>query len=137
MKEEEAFIYVKKSLSIGIEQGYIQSYVDELYPMITLLNAFTKEYKKNDKLMQYAKELLNLTKEAMKNSIYSSDSQELMKLLTPMEKKVLHLIINAYSNKEIAEELCITPRTASAHTVNIYKKLGVKSRTQCIKRVNN
>lgn len=47
--------------------------------------------------------------------------------LTPLEKKVLKMIINAYTNKEIAAELNISLRTATAHTCNIYKKLGVKT----------
>lgn len=134
MNEEIAVKYLGKALSIGIEEGYVRSFVDELSPMVSLLKMFVRKYKKADNLAAYARGLLIQAKEAVRHSIYPADSGAIENLLTPTEKKVLHLIINAYSNKEIAAELCITIRTAAAHTANIYKKLGVKSRTQCIKK---
>ena len=49
-------------------------------------------------------------------------------LLTPQEKKVLKLVANGETNKEIAAALCISPATAKRHLENILKKLQLKNR---------
>jgi LuxR family maltose regulon positive regulatory protein len=50
-------------------------------------------------------------------------------------KKVLELLVNAATNKEIGEKLGISLRTVKTHTGNIYGKLGLKNRAQCAKVV--
>ena len=48
--------------------------------------------------------------------------------LTERELEVLGLLAAGLANAEIAEELFISPKTASVHVSNIYGKLGVESR---------
>lgn len=48
--------------------------------------------------------------------------------LTPRERDVLRLVAAGRSNRQIAEELFISPKTASVHVSNILAKLGVSSR---------
>ncbi len=48
--------------------------------------------------------------------------------LTPRELEVLRLVAEGRSNREIAEELYISAKTASVHVSNIIAKLGVSSR---------
>ena len=50
--------------------------------------------------------------------------------LTPRELEVLRLIAQGYRNREIAEQLFISPKTADNHVSNILGKLGVSSRTE-------
>jgi predicted ATPase/DNA-binding CsgD family transcriptional regulator len=50
--------------------------------------------------------------------------------LTPREHQVVALIAAGRSNKEIAEELFISPATAARHVANIFAKLGYTSRSQ-------
>jgi DNA-binding CsgD family transcriptional regulator/tetratricopeptide (TPR) repeat protein len=50
--------------------------------------------------------------------------------LTDREHEVLRLVAAGRSNKEIAEELFISPKTASVHVSNILRKIGAGSRTQ-------
>jgi two-component system nitrate/nitrite response regulator NarL len=45
--------------------------------------------------------------------------------LTPRERRILGLIVTGKSNREIAEELEITPATAETHRKNLKKKLGI------------
>ncbi len=52
--------------------------------------------------------------------------------LTPRELEVLHLIAAGRSNRAIAEELFISPRTVATHTTGIFAKLGVESRTSAV-----
>ncbi len=50
--------------------------------------------------------------------------------LTPREREVLLLLAEGRSNREIAAELFIAPKTASVHVSNILGKLGASSRTE-------
>src|SRR6202035_4243256 len=50
--------------------------------------------------------------------------------LTPREHEIVLLIAQGLSNKEIADELIISPATAARHVANILAKLGFTSRTQ-------
>ncbi|MCP2340825.1 ATP-binding protein [Actinomadura rupiterrae] len=50
--------------------------------------------------------------------------------LTPRESEVLRLLARGRSNKEIAAELFISPKTASVHVSNLMAKLDASSRTQ-------
>jgi HD-GYP domain-containing protein (c-di-GMP phosphodiesterase class II) len=48
--------------------------------------------------------------------------------LSDREIEVLRLVATGFSNREIAEKLVISPRTAEHHVQHIYRKLGVTSR---------
>ncbi|GGU43944.1 helix-turn-helix transcriptional regulator [Streptomyces lavendofoliae] len=48
--------------------------------------------------------------------------------LTPREQDVLRLVAAGRTNRQIAEELYISPKTASVHVSNILAKLGVSGR---------
>ncbi|MFE3829871.1 AAA family ATPase [Streptomyces sp. NPDC059092] len=50
--------------------------------------------------------------------------------LTRREQDVLRLVSAGHSNRRIAEELYISPKTASVHVSNILAKLGVSGRTE-------
>ena len=49
--------------------------------------------------------------------------------LSPRELDVLRLLVDGRTDREIAEALFISPRTAMSHVANIRNKLGVDSRT--------
>jgi DNA-binding NarL/FixJ family response regulator len=53
-------------------------------------------------------------------------------LLTQREKQILRLIVNGKTNKEIAEELFISDRTADTHRTNIKRKLKMSTLAQLI-----
>jgi DNA-binding NarL/FixJ family response regulator len=48
--------------------------------------------------------------------------------LTAREVDVLRLIAQGLSDKDVAEQLILSPRTINAHLTSIYSKLGVSSR---------
>ena len=50
--------------------------------------------------------------------------------LTPREQEVAELVARGQTNRQIAEALVISERTASTHVTNILNKLGFSSRTQ-------
>ncbi len=49
--------------------------------------------------------------------------------LTRRELEVLQLLARGFSDKKIADELYISPRTAMTHVSNILSKFGVNKRT--------
>jgi DNA-binding NarL/FixJ family response regulator len=52
--------------------------------------------------------------------------------LQPRELDVIKLTAKGMSNKDIADELFISERTVQTHLNNIFRKLGVNSRTQAV-----
>ena len=50
--------------------------------------------------------------------------------MTAREVEVLRLVARGLSNKEIAQELLITPKTASSHVEHIYAKIEATNRAQ-------
>ncbi len=54
-------------------------------------------------------------------------------LLTPRETEVLKLIVQGYTNRQIAEELNISIRTAETHRANLSDKLGLHSRVDLVR----
>ena len=50
--------------------------------------------------------------------------------LTDREAAVLRLLAAGHTNREIGQQLFISPKTASVHVTNILRKLGVRDRVQ-------
>jgi DNA-binding NarL/FixJ family response regulator len=50
--------------------------------------------------------------------------------LTAREREVLELLLKGHSNRQIAEDLVVTERTAETHVCRILNKLNVRSRAQ-------
>ncbi len=57
-------------------------------------------------------------------------SSELLEKLTPQEQKIVNLILENKTNKEIASELFVSVSTIKTHINNLYKKLGITSREE-------
>ena len=55
------------------------------------------------------------------------EPKELPFKLTKREKQILSLVLQLKNNKDIAEELDISKRTAEVHRFNLMKKLEVKN----------
>jgi DNA-binding NarL/FixJ family response regulator len=53
-------------------------------------------------------------------------------LLSPRELKVLRLIAQGWSNRQIADAVYLSVNTIEFHAKSIYRKLSVKSRTQAV-----
>lgn len=91
-----------------------------------------KWYEENNQLQdEYARGICKKMKSRTKDMDLSSG---LLGALSARELELLKLIDSGLSNGEISEKLFISLHTTQWHISNLYSKLGVKSRTQAIKK---
>jgi two-component system response regulator NreC len=53
-------------------------------------------------------------------------------VLSPREDEIMRLLVEGYSNSEIAEKLVVSPSTIHSHRSNLMNKLGLSSRYELI-----
>ncbi len=89
-------------------------------------------------MKEYAFRLLASFSTAQKSAVPFPPSafspQPLIEPLSDRELEVLRLIVEGYSNQEIANRLVVALSTVKTHINNLYGKLGVQSRTQAVAR---
>lgn len=56
-----------------------------------------------------------------------------VEILTPREMDVLRLIVQGYTNRQIAKELSLSVRTVEGHRGNLTEKLGLHSRVELVR----
>lgn len=66
--------------------------------------------------------------------MYTTKQMDFMRKfgLTHREMEVAESTAKGLSNKQTASMLCVTEKTIKFHSTNIYKKIGIKSRTQLV-----
>lgn len=59
--------------------------------------------------------------------------REYQETLTRREEEILKLIVQGYTNRQVADELLISVRTVEGHRANLTEKLGIKSRVELLR----
>jgi DNA-binding NarL/FixJ family response regulator len=59
-------------------------------------------------------------------------NKQVLKQLSPKEKKIAKLVASGYLNKDIADKLKIQSATVKKHLGNIFNKLHVKDRISLV-----
>lgn len=77
----------------------------------------------------------HVAKEAMERipKRVGPESEDLYETLTDREKQVLRLVALGMSNKEVADSLRISVKTAMTHREHLMEKLSLRNRTELIK----
>jgi two-component system response regulator DesR len=71
----------------------------------------------------------------MGQTVFQPESDEApAKALSERERQVLELMGSGATNREIAGSLILSPHTVKEHTSALYRKLGVRNRTEAVKR---
>jgi DNA-binding NarL/FixJ family response regulator len=65
-------------------------------------------------------------------SLQSLDVADALATLTPQQFRVASMLAEGLLNKQIAYELTVKEATVKAHMTEIFRKLGVHSRTQAV-----
>ncbi|MCK2199219.1 helix-turn-helix transcriptional regulator [Corynebacterium callunae] len=56
--------------------------------------------------------------------------------LTPQEFEIAQLVSTGHSNREVAMELFLSPKTVEYHLTRVYKKLGIRNRMELVEALN-
>lgn len=62
-----------------------------------------------------------------REDVLSDEARSLVERLTPREREVLIGLVEGHTNKVIAEQLAISPRTVEIHRANVMEKMGAGS----------
>ncbi len=91
---------------------------------------------RNHIMLQRIHEALDLDRQQRRQRAQEEKLQARLSLLTPREKETLNLLLDGKSNKIIAAELSLSPRTVEAHRANILKKMHAESVTALANQIN-
>jgi len=67
-------------------------------------------------------------------TMFAPKSDQPEPLLTEREREVLDLIAAGSTNKEIAEQLFLSPHTVKEHSSTLYRKLQARNRAEAVQR---
>lgn len=127
-EQVDAMTALERALRMAEPEGYVRVFVDLGLPMGRLL----QEARSRDVMPDYVDQLLGAFGSDMTASPEARPA--LPEPLTPREHEVLALIAAGLTNREIAEQLVVSPETVKKHSGNIYGKLGVTNRTEAVAR---
>jgi LuxR family maltose regulon positive regulatory protein len=125
--DPQALKVIERVLALGQSEGYTRTFLDAGRQMMMLL--YQAEIKGIYPL--YARKLLSAANMTDKKTL---SPQLLIEPLSGRELEILRLVAEGKSNRQIAETLFIAVGTVKKHLNNIFGKLGVTSRTQCVAR---
>jgi LuxR family maltose regulon positive regulatory protein len=129
-----ALATIENAFTLAMPEGFVQTFVDEGPPMAHLL------YKALSRGLapEYVSRLLAAFPVAEAEKTTSAQPRvagfDLVEPLSERELEVLQLLAKGLTNREIAARLFLSLNTVKRHTLNIYGKLGVHSRTQAVAR---
>ena len=89
----------------------------------------------NQTLLERIDEALRKDVEVKRQLLHKQKIQECLNGLTVREKEVLNLIVNSYSNKEVARILNVSYRTIDVHRSSLMKKMEAENVTALVAMV--
>jgi LuxR family maltose regulon positive regulatory protein len=123
-KTRLAIVSLERALNAAKLEQHIRVFLDEGAPMAALL-----KHALAGRQSEYAQILL----QQMSNEPAKNQTNDLpVEPLSHKERKTLALLVAGLTNKEIAEQLFVSPNTIKTHVKNIYRKLGVNSRVEAV-----
>lgn len=126
--------------------GFFSICIGSAWEMVFFMAAMGMSYKlsrkqEKDSLEQiriYNNKIAELESIAVKDQAESPLSlPDHLQALSERESEVLNLIAKGLTDKEIAEQLFISPTTVKTHARKIYSKLMVSNRTEAVAVANN
>jgi LuxR family maltose regulon positive regulatory protein len=124
---------LQQALRLAEPEGYVRMFLDEGPGMMQLLH----EASARDITPDYTDKLLAAFEAEKRKSEDKPDipaAQPLIEPLSQRELKILQLITQGLSNREIGERLFLALSTIKGHNRNIFNKLQVQSRTEAVAR---
>jgi two-component system invasion response regulator UvrY len=118
--------YARKIMQKGA-MGYVtkNSTKDELFKAILEVHAGRK---------YICNEVKNILSDQL---MHGEEVHTGINALSQREIEIISQIKKGASSKDIAKELCISPKTVEVHRYNIFKKLNLKNATSLVNFINN
>ena len=132
-EKDKAVQLLGEALTLAEPGGFIRIFVDEGAPMAQLL----LEAASHGVMQEYIGKLLAAFEAEKRKSEDKPDlppAQPLIDPLSQRELKILQLIAQGLSNRDIGERLFLALDTIKGHNRKIFDKLQVQSRTEAIAR---
>ncbi len=133
-KISEALAVLATCLAMAKPENYIRTFVDEGEPMAKLLYEAVLRGIQPGYTSQLLETFPVSALQAITSNIPQTKRSKLQELLSKREVEILRLIAEGYSNKEIAQKVCISLRTVKYHTTSIYTKLNVTGRVSAVSK---
>jgi LuxR family maltose regulon positive regulatory protein len=132
--DRQALAYLADALTWAEPEGYIRTFVDRGPALVPLLQGAGQR----GIAAAYVSKLLAAFGEpnttSVSKSLTPNTQYPMVEPLSERELEVLRLLAAGCSNQEIADRLILAVGTVKKHLNNIFGKLGVESRTQCVAR---
>jgi LuxR family maltose regulon positive regulatory protein len=128
-----ALLPLQHALTLAEPEGYVRMFLDEGSSMMQLL----REASAREIMPDYTDKLLAAFEAEKQKSEDKPDLPSANLLIDPLsqrELKILQLIAQGLSNREIGERLFLALDTVKGHNRKIFDKLQVQSRTEAIAR---
>jgi LuxR family maltose regulon positive regulatory protein len=135
-EKDKAAQLLGDALALAEPGGFIRIFVDEGLPMAQLLS----EAASRGIMPDYVGKLLAVfeaEEQKSEDKSYLPPAPPVQPLIEPLsqrELKILQLIAQGLSNREISERLFLALSTVKGHNRNIYGKLQVQRRTEAVAR---
>ena len=130
-RKEQAFDLIEQVLHYSERYGYDRLVGDEGDPVYRLLY----DYRRARGSRPYLTHVMGLARKvALLHPNYLKASYDKIENLTRMEVDVIKLMAEEQRNGEISEYLDISPNTVKFHSKNLFRKLGVSTRGQAVKK---
>jgi len=128
-----ALLPLQHALALAEPEGYVRMFLDEGSSMMQLI----REASAREIMPDYTDKLLAAFEAEKRKSEDKPDlppAQPLIEPLSQRELKILQLVAQGLSNREIGERLFLALDTIKGHNRKIFDKLQVQSRTEAIAR---
>ncbi len=122
--------FLGEALQRAQPEGMIRTFVDKGEPMTALLERLKPQ---SGELKPYLLTLLGAFGEGSE----ARKSQPLVEPMSERELRILRLLAEGFSNREIAERLVISVGTTKSHVHHILEKLGSDSRMEAVARARD
>jgi len=126
-KEAEALATLEEAIVLAQAGGVVRVFVDLGNRMANLLSRLPKQ----DVFSAHLNNLLQAY-QLQKLALPVTGRSDMIEPLTNRELEILMLLARRLSNKEIAQELVISPLTVKRHNINIYQKLNANNRREAV-----
>jgi LuxR family transcriptional regulator, maltose regulon positive regulatory protein len=127
---------VSKAALAGISQTILEQ-GPSIGSLLLGLRDYLQRTAESSDLQLYLQDLISRWGGRFQSASPAASGSSTVASLSARERRILEIIGEGKSNKEIARVLDITPETVKSHVKNIFVKLAVEKRAQAVVRAQS